>query len=85
MQVRWFSVILVLMVLMPFRSAYAYPPGYWKQMGITFTRGVKNLVSFPWEIPATIAKHDNEDNGNPRFFRDTAGFFDDLPGVRYLD
>jgi len=52
--------------------------GYFKQMGKTFTRGVKNIVSFPWEIPATIQKHDATDNGNPRFFRDTAGFFDGI-------
>ncbi len=76
MRVRWVVFIFTLMVLLPFRAAHANPPGYWKQMGITFTRGVKNLVSFPWEIPATIAKHDREDNGDPRFFRDTAGFFD---------
>lgn len=54
----------------------AQEKGYFTQLGQTFTRGVKNLVSFPWEVPATIAKHDNEDNGDPRFFRDTAGFFD---------
>ena len=50
--------------------------GYFSQMGQTFTRGIKNVVSFPWEIPATIKEHDAQNNGTPRFVRDTAGFFD---------
>jgi hypothetical protein len=78
MRVRWVAFILILTVLLPFHAACANPPGYWKQMGITFTRGLKNIVSAPYEIPATIAKHHGDDNGNPRFFRDTAGFFDGI-------
>ena len=54
----------------------AQEKGYFTQMGQTFTRGVKNVVSFPWEIPVTIKEHDALNDGNPRFFRDTAGFFD---------
>ena len=54
----------------------AQEQGYFAQMGQSFTRGLKNMVSFPWEIPATIAKHDGEDNGNPRAFRDAAGLVD---------
>ncbi|MFA7254697.1 MAG: hypothetical protein WC133_01180 [Candidatus Omnitrophota bacterium] len=76
MRVRWIVFVFILMLLVPFRAAHANSPGYWKQMGLTFGRGVKNLVSWPYEIPYTIAKHDRDDNGNPRFFRDTAGFFD---------
>jgi len=57
-------------------TCFAQEQGYFSQMGHTFSRGVKNLVSFPWEIPATIAKHDREDNGNPRFLRDAAGLAD---------
>ena len=49
---------------------------YFAKMGQTFTRGIKNVVSFPWEIPVTIQKHDAQDDGSPRAFRDTAGFFD---------
>lgn len=75
MRVRWTIFIFLLMVLMPFRAAHANPPGYWKQMGITFSRGVKNLVSWPYEIPYTIAQYDKQTK-NSRVFRDTAGFFD---------
>ena len=57
-------------------SCLAQEPGYFNQMGHVFTRGIKNLVSFPWEIPATIQKHDQTDDGNPRCIRDTTGFFD---------
>ena len=65
---------LFFIVLSP--ACLAQEQGYFSQMGQAFTRGVKNMVSFPWEIPATIAKHDRENDGNPRLFRDTAGFFD---------
>ena len=54
----------------------AQEQGYFTKLGQTFTRGIKNVVSFPWEIPTTIREHDSQDNGNPRVFRDTAGFFD---------
>jgi len=70
-----FFALLVLMT--SFSSvSLAQEQGYFTQLGHTFTRGVKNVVSFPWEIPVTIQKHDQTDDGNPRVFRDTAGFFD---------
>ena len=50
--------------------------GYFTQLGQTFTRGIKNVVSFPWEIPATIREYDQKTEGNPRVYRDTSGFFD---------
>lgn len=75
MRVRWLVFIPILMVLMPLRPACANPPGYWKQMGITFSRGLKNIVSCPYEIPYTIAQYDKKTENN-RIFRDTAGFFD---------
>ena len=56
----------------------AQQKGYFAQMGQTFTRGVKNVVSFPWEIPSTIQVYDQKSDGNPRAFRDTAGFFDGM-------
>jgi hypothetical protein len=51
-------------------------PGYFTQLGQTFTRGVKNLVSFPWEIPSAIGEYDKKTDGNSRAFRDMAGFVD---------
>jgi hypothetical protein len=57
-------------------SCPAQEKGYFPQVGYVFTRGLKNVVSFPWEIPVTIKEHDQNDNGDPRFYRDTAGFFD---------
>ena len=75
MRARWVVFTLILMVGMPFRATYANSPGYWKQMGITFSRGLKNIVSCPYEIPYTIAQHDKQTENN-RVFRDTAGFFD---------
>ncbi len=77
MRVRWVVLILILTMLMPLNAAYANPPGYWKQMGISFTRGLKNIVSCPYEIPYTIAQYDKQTENN-RVFRDTAGFFDGL-------
>ena len=68
------AVLLFCLVLSP--ACFAQEQGYFVQMGQALTRGVKNMVSFPWEIPSTIAKYDRENDGNPRFFRDTAGFFD---------
>ena len=67
-------VFLFCLVLGP--VCFAQEQGYFAQMGQAFTRGVKNMVSFPWEIPATIAKHDRDNDGNPRAFRDAAGFVD---------
>jgi hypothetical protein len=77
MRTRLTCFVFVWLFCLSFGSVcQAQEQGYFAQMGHTFTRGLKNLVSFPWEVPATIAKHDREDNGNPRLFRDTAGFFD---------
>ncbi len=53
----------------------AQESGYFNQMGRTFGRGIKNIVSCPWEVPYTIGKYDRE-TVNCRAFRDTAGFFD---------
>jgi len=55
---------------------HAQQAGYFEQMGKTFVRGLKNIVSFPVEIPATIREHDQRTDGNPRVFRNIAGFFD---------
>ena len=54
----------------------AQEPGYFESLGKTFTRGVKNIVSFPWEIPSTIGRYDQKTDGNYPFFRHTAGFVD---------
>jgi hypothetical protein len=54
----------------------AQEQSYFSKLGQTFTRGIKNVVSFPWEIPVTIKKRDAQDDGSPRVFRDTTGFFD---------
>ena len=59
-------------------AAYAAEKGYWGQLGETFTRGVKNVISSPWEIPYSIHKHDKTDNGNPRLVRDTTGLVDGI-------
>jgi len=70
------GLILIGILFFPPVPVYAaQEPGYFTQMGRTFGRGIKNLVSFPWEIPYTIGKYDHETT-NPRVFRDTAGFFD---------
>lgn len=77
MRVRMTGLMLVGMfclVLSP--ACLAQEQGYFAQMGQALSRGVKNIVSFPLEIPATIAKHDREDDGNTRVFRDAAGFVD---------
>ena len=31
--------------------------GYWKNLGYDWSRGLKNIVSFPLEIPITIREH----------------------------
>ncbi len=71
-------VFAVLFCLSLGTDCWAQEQGYFVQMGQALTRGVKNMVSFPWEIPATIKQHDQDDNGNPRIFRDTAGFIDGM-------
>lgn len=45
--------LLCLTLLFP-GSAQA---GYWKNLGNDWTRGIKNIVSFPFEIPLTIQEH----------------------------
>jgi len=77
MKVRVVGLVFVFLFSFVLHSAYATPePGYFFRLGKTFTRGVKNLVSFPWEIPTTIKEYDSKTNGNPRAFRDMAGFVD---------
>ncbi len=68
--------ILLLLLCVASSAVFAEQPGYFAQMGKTFTRGIKNIVSFPVEIPATIREYDQKTDGNPRVFRDIAGFFD---------
>lgn len=66
-----------LLFCLAYSHAYAAEePGYFTQMGRAFTRGIKNIVSFPWEIPATIRRYDQKADGNPRAFRDLAGLLD---------
>jgi len=70
---------LMLVMLLWSVSSFAYAaeePGYFTQMGRAFTRGLKNMVSFPWEIPTTIRQYDQKADDNPRAFRDAAGFVD---------
>jgi hypothetical protein len=77
MRVKMTGLVLGVLLFLSLSSAcLAQEQGYFAQMGQTFTRGLKNVVSFPWEVPATIKQHDQTDDGNPRAFRDTAGFFD---------
>ena len=52
--------LLAMTVLFP-ASAHA---GYWKNMGNDWVRGVKNIVSFPLEIPITIKEY-HEGPGYP--------------------
>jgi hypothetical protein len=54
----------------------AQEPGYFTQMGQALSRGTKNIVSFPWEIPSTIGRYDQKNDGSVRAFRDAAGFVD---------
>lgn len=63
-------------LFLTFSSAHAAEEPYFTQMGQALTRGIKNMVSFPWEIPSTIDRYDQKDNGSPRVFRDAAGFVD---------
>jgi hypothetical protein len=77
LKIRRVSLVFVLLFCMVFSSAYAAEePGYFTQLGQAFTRGLKNIVSFPWEIPSTISRYDRKIEGNPRIFRDAAGFVD---------
>ena len=77
MRVRMTGLMFVLLFFLVFSPAYAAEePGYFTQMGQALTRGFKNIVSFPWEIPSTIGRYDQKDDGNYRAFRDAAGFVD---------
>ena len=77
MKIRMIGLMSVLLFCVSFSPAYAAEePGYFNQLGKAFTRGLKNIVSFPWEIPSTISRHDQKTDGNPRAFRDMAGFVD---------
>ena len=67
-------VLLFCLVFCPL--CVAQEPGYFTQMGQAFTRGLKNMVSFPWEIPSTIGRYDQKTDGNSRVFKDMAGFVD---------
>lgn len=68
---------LLLLLCVSCSSAWAAEePGYFTQLGQALTRGLKNLASFPWEIPSTVQRYDHQTDGTPRLFRDTAGFFD---------
>ena len=77
MRAKLTRLLLVLLLCISFSPVcFAQELGYFAQMGHVFTRGAKNMVSFPWEIPATIQQHDQNNDGNPRFIRDMTGFFD---------
>jgi hypothetical protein len=78
MKTRTAILLVAALIIFQIPSAFAVQRGYFGQLGYTFARGVKNIVSSPWEIPYTIRKHDQTDNGNPRVFRDAAGFFDGI-------
>jgi hypothetical protein len=76
-KIRRISLVFAVLCCLVFSSAYAAEePGYFTQLGQAFTRGLKNMVSFPWEIPSTISRYDQKTEGNPRVFRDAAGFVD---------
>jgi len=76
-RVRVIGFMFVLLFCLASFSAYAAEePGYFTQLGRALTRGFKNIVSFPWEIPSTIGRYDQKNNGNPRVFRDAGGFVD---------
>ncbi len=77
MRIKTIGLIASLMFCLLLSTAYAAEePGYFTQLGQGFTRGFKNMVSFPWEIPSTIGRYDQNNDGNPRAFRDAAGFVD---------
>ena len=76
MRARMTGLMFVLLFCLASSAYAAEEPGYFTQMGQVFTRGVKNMVSFPWEIPSTIGRYDQKNDGNFRAFRDAAGFVD---------
>jgi hypothetical protein len=76
-KIRRTGIMLMLLFCVSFSPAYAAgEAGYFTQLGRAFTRGVKNIVSFPWEIPSTISRYDKKNDGNSPVFRDAAGFVD---------
>ena len=77
LKIRMIGLVFVLLFCLIFSPAYAAEePGYFTQLGRAVTRGIKNIVSFPWEIPSTISRYDKKTEGNPRVFRDATGFVD---------
>ncbi|MBU9889369.1 MAG: hypothetical protein KTQ49_05835 [Candidatus Omnitrophica bacterium] len=75
------GLVLVFMLCLPTSFSFAAEePGYFTQLGRTFGRGFKNVVSSPWELPYTIGQYDRG-TANYRVFRDTAGFVDGLGRV----
>ncbi len=66
-------LLLVVMTLLFPSSAHA---GYWKNLGYDWTRGIKNMVSFPLEIPITVREY-HQGTGYP-VVRHLAGFVDGL-------
>lgn len=77
MRFKILGIMLVWMLHFSVISAYANTePGYFAQMKKTFTRGFKNTLSAPWEIPYTIRQYEQKKNGGNRFFQDAAGSVD---------
>ena len=72
----WMGMIMALGIVWGGGWAHASEAGYGAKLTRTFNRGWKNVVSAPYEIPYTIGQWDTKSDGNPRFYRDTAGFFD---------
>lgn len=70
--------MLWIMMVTSIPLAPAGEPGYFDELGRAFNRGVKNVVSAPWEIPYTIGQYDQKNDGNSIFFRETAGLFDGI-------
>ncbi|HPW76406.1 MAG TPA: hypothetical protein PLK73_00540 [Candidatus Omnitrophota bacterium] len=66
----------LMMLIFLYPCVHASDIGYFERLGQTFTRGFKNVISSPYEIPYTINRYDKTDDGNPRGFRNIAGFFD---------
>ncbi len=67
-------VLILALTAFSGRPAMAAQKSYWENMKHDFGRGLKNVVSFPLEIPITIQEY-HEKPGRP-FIRHTAGFFD---------
>ena len=78
MKLRILFILTAIFLLSQQPVSRAEERGYWGQLGYTFSRGIKNVISSPWEIPYTIRQHEQKDDGNPVLFRDTAGLFDGL-------